>query len=65
MASAWCYTEITEYLARDAFKQEIIEYMGEGDRFTLEDGERLQAQILELERQLLIHYRIQNREAEE
>jgi len=27
MASAWLYTEVTEYIKRDAFKQEIVKFI--------------------------------------
>ena len=49
---AWLYTEVTEYFSRDAFTEEVVDFMHRGDRFTSDDGARLEKKIAELEKQL-------------
>ena len=48
----WLYTEWSEYLERDAFYREVDGFIHQGDRFTADDGRKLQARLDELERRL-------------
>ena len=47
--SVWLYTEITEYVARDAFAEEVNKFMYQGDRFTKERGDALDARLRRIE----------------
>ena len=47
--SAWVWTEITEYIARDTFKHEVDAFMNRGDRFTKERGDELEARVKKIE----------------
>jgi hypothetical protein len=44
------YTEVSEYIERDRFAQEVDAFMHRGDRFTAQDGAALEARICVLER---------------
>lgn len=46
---AWAATEITEYYARDTFTSDVSAFISEGERFTLEDGNKLEGRIKNLE----------------
>ena len=37
----WCYTEVTEYLERDKFVDDVTSFMGAGDRFTKQQAEAI------------------------
>jgi len=59
MASAWLYTEITEYVKRNEFKQEIIEFMDiiKHDQLLnrvteLENNSTLEKNVIELEKRV-------------
>ena len=47
--SMWSYTEITEYLERDQFIDNVERFMYKGSRFTNEDGLILELRIEALE----------------
>ena len=56
---AWLYTEVTEYFERDSFMQatrktmsEFDAFMDRGERFTNEDGVRLEGRIKAIEEEL-------------
>lgn len=49
---AWLYTEIAEKRERDSFYIEVSEFMGDGARFTSDDGKALEARIKKLEQEL-------------
>ena len=46
---SWLYTEIIEYFNRAEFVREVNEFMHRGDRFTSEDGERLEREICRID----------------
>jgi hypothetical protein len=48
----WLYTEFTEYNERDAFYQEVSNFMYKGERFTADDGRALKARIEKLESEI-------------
>lgn len=45
----WLYTEITEYIERDMFQENVTEFMNKGDRFTGSQGKLLEERIKKLE----------------
>lgn len=45
----WAYTEISEYIARDLFVEEVNNFMHKGDRFTQREGDALEERIRALE----------------
>jgi len=47
--ASWLYTEVVEHFDRVAFVEEVNDFMHRGDRFTLEDGERLELQICRID----------------
>jgi len=56
LLAGWVYTEVTEYLERDAFISEVTGELDQltafkqaGGRFTQEDGKALEARIEALE----------------
>ena len=46
---AWAYTEITELVERDAVYEEVMDFVGKGDRFTQEEGNELTERVRKLE----------------
>ena len=49
---AWLYTEVSEKLERDAFQNEVDEFMHKGGRFTHDDGAKLERRITEIEERI-------------
>ena len=45
----WFYTEVNEYNDRKQHRQEVDKFMYKGDRFTHEDGRKLEARLKALE----------------
>ena len=45
----WFYTEWTEFNERESFKHRVDTFISNGDRFTAEDGKKLEARIKALE----------------
>jgi len=48
----WVYTEVTEQLDRDRKWDYIEDFILVGERFTKQDGERLQRRIDQLEKEI-------------
>ena len=48
----WGYTEVSEYYGRRENLAEVYAFIGQGDRFTKEDGVALEARLAALEKRI-------------
>ena len=42
---AWVYTEVSEYIDRQRFAEEVSDFMHKGDRFTQEEGDAMERRL--------------------